>query len=595
MTWPPGSTRNRARLLGETVVIDDVGPGRRSRAYPSGGFASLLLTPVAVLLGGILLWPVSRTVQASLTGPDGRYVALANFRTALAAEGIGEVLGRTLLWAAVIPVVVIVLGYLLAASRRIGTLLLLAPMALPLVVTGVMFRMFYDPDPGRGTGTRVLTAVAGLFGVPTAAAPAWLGPDLITVALMSAFVWAWIGLPVVVFRAALDTLPPDLADTVRASGGGRLDVFRDALWRPLLRRTAAIVFAMVALGTSRAFDLILVMAPGSSLDEASTLAVRVWQTSGSATTGPAAALNVLWLAAVGAGVIAAAFGSRQAWPPPAPAPAPSRPATERTAWTVLRRALPILTALVWAVPVLALMATSLHSPQDAATRGWTVPSLRLGSYREVFANSELIRSLWFTGVLAVSVTIVVVVLALPAGYALARLRPPGTAAAVVLLVAASAVPVQVLAGPINEVLELVGLAGTSIGLGLVHLALGVPFAVLVLRNALADVPGARVREARIAGRREWGVLWRVVPAAVPAIVAVAVLEFVQVWNDFVVGLLFGGAGTPLGLLLFGQTRQFVSNSGTLAAFAILASVPPLLLIVLTRRQVITGLVSGAVR
>jgi alpha-glucoside transport system permease protein len=598
MTRPVSAQRPRGKLLGETIVLDDVGPGRRSRAYPSGGFASLLLSPVAVLLGGILLWPVLRTVQASLTGPDGQWAGLANFQTALAAEGTWAVLGRTVLWAAVIPVIVIGLGYLLAASRRIGTLLLLAPMALPLVVTGVMFRLFYDPDPSRGTGTRVLVSAAGLFGVPAGSVPAWLGPGLITVALMSAFVWAWIGLPVVVFRAALDALPADLADAVRASGGGRLDVFRDALWRPLLRRTAAIVFALVALGTARAFDLILVMAPGSSLDESSTLAVRVWQTSGSGTTGPAAALNTLWLAALGIGVVAAAVGGRQAWPPPDPAVAaatPARGATAGAAWRVVRRAVPILMALIWAIPVLALVATSLHTPRDAATRGWWAAAVRLSSFRAAIKEDDLVRSLWFTAVLAVTVTIVVVVLALPAGYALARLRPPGTVTAGVLLVAASAVPVQVVAGPVNEVLSLVGLAGTTFGLGLVHVALGVPFAVLVLRNALTDVPGARVREARIAGRREWSVLWRVVPAAVPAIIAVGVLEFVQVWNDFVVGLLFGGTGTPLGLLLFGETRQFVSNSGTLAAFAILASLPPLVLIVLARRRVIAGLVSGAVR
>ena len=176
MTGPAGSRAVSTRLLGETVVIDDVGPGRRSRTHPSGGFASLLLTPIVLLLGGILLWPVYRTVQASLTGPDRQWVGLANFRTALAAEGTWEVLGRTVLWAAVVPVVVMLLGYLLAASRRAGTLLLLAPMALPLVVTGVMFRLFYDPDPARGTGTAVLAALAGLFGVPTDEAPAWLGP-----------------------------------------------------------------------------------------------------------------------------------------------------------------------------------------------------------------------------------------------------------------------------------------------------------------------------------------------------------------------------------------------------------------------------------
>jgi len=407
-------------------------------------------------------------------------------------------------------------------------------------------------------------------------------------------VWAWIGLPVVVFRAALDALPPDLADAVRAGGGRWLDVFRDALWRPLLRRTAAIVFALVALGTARAFDLILVMAPGSTLDDAANLAVRVWQTSGSATTGPAAALNTLWLVALGVGVVAAAIGSRQAWPPPTLEQVPVRTVTERTRWPV-RRALPILVALLWAVPVLTLVATSLHSPREAATRGWTAASVRLSSYREVLALDDLVPSLVFTAALALSVTVLVLALALPAGYALARLRPPGTPAAGVLLVAASAVPVQVVAGPINEVLTQVGLAGTNVGLGLVHVALGAPFAVLVLRNALADVPGARIRAVRTPGRREWGVLWRTVPAAVPAIIAVAVLEFVQVWNDFVVGLLFGGSGTPLGLMLFGQTRQFVSNSGTLAAFALLMSVPPLLVIVLARRQVIAGLVSGAGR
>jgi alpha-glucoside transport system permease protein len=260
-----------------------------------------------------------------------------------------------------------------------------------------------------------------------------------------------------------------------------------------------------------------------------------------------------------------------------------------------RRALPVLTALIWAIPVVTLVATSLHSPAGVATQGWWSWPLRLESYTDLFSKGELLRSLGLTGLLALLATVGVIAVSVPAAYALARLRPPGTPAAGLLLLAASAVPVQAVAGPVNEVLRLLGLAGTGLGLGLVHVALGVPFAVLVLRNALADVSPEHVREARLAGRREWWVLWRIAPAANPAIVAVAVLEFVQVWNDFVVGLLFGGAPTPLGLLLFGETRQFVTNSGTLAAFAVVVSVPPLLLVALTRRRVVTGLVSGAVR
>ncbi|MEK8105832.1 hypothetical protein NKG94_13070 [Micromonospora sp. M12] len=74
------------------------------------------------------------------------------------------------------------------------------------------------------------------------------------------------------------------------------------------------VFALVAVGTSRTFDLILVMTPGSVRDEASVLALRIWQTSGGTTTGDGAALGVVWLVAVVGGIMVAALFVRQAWP-----------------------------------------------------------------------------------------------------------------------------------------------------------------------------------------------------------------------------------------------------------------------------------------
>ncbi|MBM0240468.1 sugar ABC transporter permease [Micromonospora sp. ATA32] len=191
-----------------------------------------------------------------------------------------------MLWALLVPAVVTALGYLLAvASRRsqeggLVRLILVVPIAVPLVVTGVTFRLMYDPDPARGLATLL---AAKLTGASADQVPQALGPGLVTVALMSAFVWAWVGLAVLVFRAALDTVPPSLADAVRAFGGSRRDVLWDAQWRPLLLRTVAVVFTLVALGTSRTFDLILIMAPGSVRDEASVLALRVWQTSGGTT------------------------------------------------------------------------------------------------------------------------------------------------------------------------------------------------------------------------------------------------------------------------------------------------------------------------
>jgi alpha-glucoside transport system permease protein len=606
-----------AKLLGELAVLDDVGPARRGRAYPAFGAASALLLPAGLLLGGLVLWPVLRTLHASVTDSrDGGFVGVDNFRTALSAVGAWPAVGRTVLWAAVVPAVVTVLGYVVAVASgrtyegRLVRLILVAPIAVPLVVTAVIFRLMYDPDPGRGVATAI---AARLLGSPPDATPSFLGPTLVTASLMSAFVWAWVGLAVVVFRAALAATPPDFADVVRAYGGGRADVFRDAQWRPLLRRTVAVVFALVALGTARTFDLILVMTPGSVRDEASVLSVQVWQTSGGSTSGPGAALGVMWLAAVAVGMLVASLGVRQAWPPPVGYSGAAQPdATESNVTesdmdlllpkrhlAVLRgaiRSVPSAVAVAWAFPMVVLVATSLHSPRDAATGGWWAAPLRWDSYRRNFVGGTLTRSLVFTFVLAAIVTAVVLTVAMLAAYPLAWLTGPGAQASGVLLLATAVVPVQVIAGPVNEVLGVARLVNTAPGLALVHVALGLPFAVLVLRNALADVPAAQVRRARLAGRREWNMVWRMGRSIVPAVVAVCVLEFVQVWNDMAVGLLFSGPdAAPLGLLVYGQARQFVANSGPLAATSVIASILPVLLVILARRQVIAGLVTGAIK
>ncbi len=243
-----------------------------------------------------------------------------------------------------------------------------------------------------------------------------------------------------------------------------------------------------------------------------------------------------------------------------------------------------------------LVATSSQSPVRAATGGWWSGPPGLDSYRAVLGGAELWRSLGFTLVLATVVTAAVLGVALLAAYPLAWLTGPAAQVTGLVLMAAVVVPVQVIAGPLNEVLGLALSSGTARGVALVHIALGVPFAVLVLRNAFADLPADQVRGARIGGRHWWGTLRRLARHNRTALVAVAVLEFVQVWNDLVVGLLFSGPdAAPLGLFLAAQTRGFVAGSGPLAAGCVLASILPVLVFVLARRQVVAGLVAGGVR
>src|SRR5690606_37484596 len=132
---------DRSRLLGEVVVLDDVGPPRRGRAYPSAGTTAALLLPAAALLGALVLWPVVRMVHASLTDGDGRFAGMANYRAAMGTEGAWPAVLRTAVWAMVVPGLVTVLGFLLAAAarrtpgHRVVTLALVAPFVLPMVVT----------------------------------------------------------------------------------------------------------------------------------------------------------------------------------------------------------------------------------------------------------------------------------------------------------------------------------------------------------------------------------------------------------------------------------------------------------------------------
>jgi len=604
-------------LLAEPHLLDDVGPAQRGRGRLLSGRASLWLAPGLLLLVVVVAWPVLRTAWASLAGDPGE-----NYLRAVQDPAARSAILRTLSWAIVVPLSVTVLGYLLALASRRGRMgnlmvvLFLAPTALPLVVVGVSFRLLYDPVPDRGTATPLLHAGARLVGIDPAGVPALLGPSLITPALMSAFVWAWVGLAILVFRAALDRIPRGLEDAVRSDGGGHWRVVRD-VHLPLLRGVAVVLIALVAVASARSFDLILVMAPGSVRDDAETLAVYIWEATTGGVPGSAAALSVIWMGVVGVGTVIAAGsalliagrgGRRDRSRPPAEPAWPYRRSFQpgAPAWFLSRRlagparragrrVVPVLVLLFWAVPVVLLVVTSLHSPTTTAVARWVAP-LSVDSYRE-FASSPMPAAFARTLVLAVVATVVVVAIALPAAYVLAWYRPPGFRLAGVTLLAAAVMPVQVLAGPLHEALQRLGLSATAVPLLIVHIGLGIPVATLVLRNAFAAVPADRIHGIRLQSRSDFEALRRIVRTWLRApLVAIVALQFVQVWNDLVVGLLFSGPElAPVGMELLGQARQFDTNAGVLAAGAVAMSAVPVAIVMANHRRIIAGLAAGVAR
>ncbi|HET8680537.1 MAG TPA: hypothetical protein VFM54_01490, partial [Micromonosporaceae bacterium] len=196
MTSAPG------RLATELLVIDDVGPPRRSRAHRPAGLAWLWLLPTLALVGGLIAWPAVQTLYASALSTAGGLAGVSNYRSVLRDPQLWVTLRNTSVWALGVPLLVVVLGYAIAVLSRDIRLarvrtLVLAPMALPLVVIGVAFRLLYDPSPELGPATALLHAAAGMVGVKSVDVPHLLGPSLVLAALVSAFVWTWVGIAVI--------------------------------------------------------------------------------------------------------------------------------------------------------------------------------------------------------------------------------------------------------------------------------------------------------------------------------------------------------------------------------------------------------------
>ncbi|MEV5962919.1 ABC transporter permease subunit [Kribbella sp. NPDC051952] len=566
-------------------------PGRPRR--PAGPY---LLGLPALLLSCLLLVPIGVTVVTAFRTPGG--FGFGNFAV-MGDPGALRAVGNSLLWVLVAFALVVVGFFLALLSYRLPAVTsflqpaLVIPFAVSVLVSGATFRLIFDPTPERGTVTAVWSR---LFG----SSPVWLGAGLFWLVLVSAFGWTWLGYVVSLFRAGLDAIPDDVTRTVAAEGvtGWRR---LKALEIPLLRPITGVITLTLVIAAVRVFDLVLIVVPGSMQQSADVLGLNWWRaTTTGDNPGRTAALGVVLFAIVAAVAVTGMRGlRRRRWAMPVAVVPPDRSLgrpkpskrVKRIGWTV-----GFVVSLVWIFPALVLVATALHSPREAGLRGWWSPSgLGFSSFAAA-ANVGLFRALLSTVFIAGAATVVLLVIAVPTAYLVAWGGLPqwlgrGVMAVFVVL---AVTPVQMYAAPLRDAIGAAGLAGSRVALALVHAAAGLPFAVLLLRSAFASAPPALVSEALQGPARQSAVLATVQRTYRPALVAVAVLEFALVWNDFIVGFLISGPGTtPLSLVLWGEARQFSASSGTVAAAGVVASVVPAVLMLSFWPTVVRGLTAGS--
>ncbi|KQX17314.1 sugar ABC transporter permease [Streptomyces sp. Root431] len=262
----------------------------------------------------------------------------------------------------------------------------------------------------------------------------------------------------------------------------------------------------------------------------------------------------------------------------------------------------LLAGLFWLLPTVGLLLSSLRSPSDIAASGWwevfTAPArLTTENYTQLLANGTITGSLVSTVLITVPATLLVLVLGSFAGYAFAWLDFPGRDWWFLGVVALLVVPVQVALVPVSKLFGAVGLFETTVGVVLFHTAFGLPFAIFLLRNFFAEIPRELLEAARLDGAGEVRLFTRVVlPLGGPAIASLGIFQFLWVWNDMLIALIFADSQSPpITVALQQQVRQFGNNVDVLAPGAFLSMVVPLAVFFAFQRQFASGVMAGAVK
>jgi alpha-glucoside transport system permease protein len=259
-------------------------------------------------------------------------------------------------------------------------------------------------------------------------------------------------------------------------------------------------------------------------------------------------------------------------------------------------------AVFWLVPAFGLLIASLRPAQENNASGWwtvlTAPAqLTFQNYEELLANDRITQTFLNTVLITVPATVLVVLIASLAAYAFAWMDFPGRDWIFLVVVALLVVPIQVALIPVAGLYGSLGIYGSITGVVLFHVAFGLPFAVFLLRNFFAGIPRDLLEAARMDGAGEWRVFSRVVlPLGVPAIASLGIFQFLWVWNDLLVALVFASPGAaPLTVALREQTRQFGSNIDVLAPGAFLSLIVPLVVFFAFQRYFVQGVLAGSVK
>jgi multiple sugar transport system permease protein len=261
-----------------------------------------------------------------------------------------------------------------------------------------------------------------------------------------------------------------------------------------------------------------------------------------------------------------------------------------------------ISALIVAPVVLSLFA-SIKTKADASSVPPTyLPgTFSLENYQNILDYQAGLWTYVGNSVLVAAIAIVfVVVLAVPAGYGLARFNFRGKEVLFLLLLLPLMIPYQSLLIPIYMMFAKIGLANTHVGLAIIHTVLQIPFSVYLMRNSFEGVPKELEEAAVVDGGTSFQLFTQVsLPLVLPGVVTIALFAFITSWNEFLAALIVMNKETlftvPIMLVSVRTGHLGAVDWGALQAGIIVSIIPCIAIYVLLQKYYVSGLLSGAVK
>jgi len=266
----------------------------------------------------------------------------------------------------------------------------------------------------------------------------------------------------------------------------------------------------------------------------------------------------------------------------------------------------IALAVLWSLPTLGIFVSSFRDARDITTTGWWTAlfnpfqeSWTLINYEQVLGANNMANAFINSLIVVIPSTIIPITVAAFAAYAFAWMRFPFRGTLFMLVVALLVVPLQMALIPVQQFYSFLGINNTFISVWLAHTAFGLPLAIFLLYNFISQLPGDLFETASIDGATHFQMFTKVVlPLSVPALAAFAIFQFLWVWNDLLVALVFLG-GLPDQSVMTLELSRLVGGRGQqwhiLTAGAFITMILPVTVFLLLQRYFVRGILSGSVK